>query len=83
MIIKGKMIEEIGQTSEESLIQLMELWQQFKRTSIPTSTTKHGFMHFGGIAKSESHILQQIEKAIEVNRELDLQRLIPSCERFY
>jgi hypothetical protein len=34
-------------------------------------------MRFAGIAKTESHILQQIEKDIEINRELDLQRLIP------
>jgi len=77
MTIKEKMIEEIDQASEESLIQLMALWQQVKRTSMPTSTPKHGFMRFAGIAKSESQILQQIEKDIEVNRELDLQRLIP------
>jgi hypothetical protein len=73
MTIKEKMIEEIGQASEESLIQLMQLWQQVKKTSI----SKHGFMRFAGIAKTESHTLQQIEKDIEINRELDLQRLIP------
>jgi hypothetical protein len=73
MTIKEKMIEEIGQASEESLFQLMQLWKQVKKTSI----SKHGFMRFAGIAKTESHILQQIEKDIEINRELDLQRLIP------
>lgn len=73
MTIKEKMIEEIGQASEESLIQL---WQQVKKTSISTSISKHGFMRFAGIAKPESHILQQIEKDIEVNRELDLQKLV-------
>jgi len=77
MTIKEKMIEEIGQASEESLIELMHLWQQVKKTSISTSISKHGFMRFAGIAKTESHILQQIEKDIEINRELDLQRLIP------
>ena len=77
MTIKEKMIEEISQASEESLIQLMELWQQVKKTSISASTSQHGFMRFAGIAKSESWILQQIEKDIEINRELDLQRLVP------
>jgi hypothetical protein len=77
MTIKEKMIEEIGQASEESLIQLMQLWQQVKKIFISTSIPKHGFMRFVGIAKPESHILQQIEKDIEINRELDLQRLIP------
>ncbi|PZV15482.1 MAG: hypothetical protein DCF20_10395 [Pseudanabaena sp.] len=77
MTIKEKMIEEIGQASEESLIQLMQLWQQVKKTPILPSISKHGFMRFAGIAKTESHILQQIEKDIEINRELDLQRLVP------
>jgi hypothetical protein len=73
MTIKEKMIEEIGQASEESLVQLMELWRQVKKTSLP----KRGFMRFAGLAKAESHILQQIENDIEVNRELDLQRFVP------
>jgi len=77
MTIKEKMIEEIDQASEESLIQLMQLWQEVKKKSISTSTSRHGFMRFAGIAKPESHILQQIEKDIEINRELDLQRLVP------
>jgi hypothetical protein len=72
---KEKMIEEIGQASEESLIQLMQLWHQVKKTSILPS--KHGFMRFAGITKTESHILQQIEKDIEINRALDLQKLLP------
>ena len=54
----------------------MQLWQQVKKTSLSTSTSKHGFMRFAGTAKPESYILQQIEKDIEVNRELDLQRLV-------
>ncbi len=77
MTIKEKMIEEIGQASEESLIQLMQLWHEVKKTSILPSISKHSFMRFAGIAQPESHILQQIEKDIEINRELDLQRLIP------
>jgi hypothetical protein len=77
MTIKEKMIEEIGQASEESLTQLMQLWHEVKKTSILPSISKKGFMRFAGIAKTESHILQQIEKDIEINRELDLQRLIP------
>ena len=77
MTIKEKMIEEIDQASEESLIQLMQLWREVKKTSILPSISKYGFMRFAGIAKTESYILQQIEKDIEINRELDLQRLIP------
>jgi len=77
MTIREKMLEEISQASEESLIQLMLLWQQVNKTSILPSISKHGFMRFAGIAKTESHVLQQVEKDIEINRELDLQRLIP------
>ena len=77
MTIKEKMIEEIAQASEESLIQLMQLWREVKKTSILPPISKHGFMRFASVAKPESHILQQIEKDIEINRELDLQRLIP------
>jgi hypothetical protein len=77
MTIKEKMIEEIDQASEESLVQLMQLWEQVKKTSMSTSISKHDFMRFAGIAKTESHILQQIERDIEINRKLDLQRLVP------
>ncbi len=76
MTIKEKMIEEIDQASEESLIQLMQLWHEVKKTSILPSISKHGFMRFAGIAKLESHILQEIKNDLEINRELDLQRLI-------
>ena len=68
MTIKELMINEINQASEESLIQLMHLWQQLKRSTIP----KTGFMRFAGAGKTESHILEQIEKDIEINRGLDL-----------
>ncbi|MCY7331393.1 MAG: hypothetical protein LH649_01770 [Pseudanabaena sp. CAN_BIN31] len=73
MTTKEKMIEEISQASEESLIQLMNLWQQVKK--VPKS--KRSFMRFAGSAKTESQILQQVEKDIEVNRELDLHRSLP------
>jgi len=52
-------------------------WRQVKKASISTSISKNGFMCFAGIAKPESHTLQQIEKDIKINRELDLQRLVP------
>jgi|GEM_PF-3243587 len=52
-------------------------WQQVKKASISTSISKNGFMRFAGIAKPESYTLQQIEKDIKINRELDLQRLVP------
>ncbi len=68
MTTKEQMINEISQASEESLIQLMNLWQQIKKT--PTS--KPSFIRFAGSGKTESHILQQVEKDIEINRELDL-----------
>lgn len=64
MTIKELMINEINQASEESLIQLMHLWQQVKRSTI----AKTGFMRFAGLGKAESHILGQIEKDIEINR---------------
>jgi len=73
MTTKEKMIEEISQASEESLIQLMNLWQQVKKAH----KSKRGFMRFAGSAKTESQILQQVEKDIEVNRELDLHRSLP------
>lgn len=68
MTIKEQMIDEISQASEESLIQLMNLWQQVKKNP----SYKSGFMRFAGSGKTESHILEQIEKDIEINRELDL-----------
>lgn len=68
MTIKELMINEINQASEESLIQLMNLWQQVKKTSI----SKPSFMRFAGLGKTENHILEQIEKDIEINRGLDL-----------
>jgi hypothetical protein len=73
MTIKEQMIDEISQASEESLIQLMNLWQQVKKTPV----SKRGFMRFAGLGKIESHILQQVEKDIEINRELDLERSLP------
>lgn len=69
MTIKEQMLHEISQASEESLAQLKNLWQQVKKT--PAS--QRGFMRFAGSGKMEDHILQQIEKDIEINRELDLQ----------
>ncbi len=68
MTTKEQMINEISQASEESLIQLMNLWQQIKKTP----PAKLGFMRFAGSGKTESHILQQVEKDIQINRELDL-----------
>lgn len=73
MTIKEQMIKEISQASEESLIQLMNLWQQVEKAPV----SKRGFMRFAGAGKVESHILQQIDKDIEINRELDLQRSLP------
>ena len=52
-------------------------WRQVKKVSISTSISKNSFMCFAGIAKPESHTLQQIEKDIKINRKLDLQRLVP------
>ncbi len=73
MTLKEQLIREIEQASEETLMQLMELWQQTQASP----QAKTGFMRFAGIAKPEIELLKELEQEIEANRELDLHRPLP------